>query len=347
MRDRVALVAGATGLIGRRIAEHLARGGWEVIGLCRNPVPGTPVPLLGVDLTSAEDCRAKLSRLDRVTHVFYAARYDHPEGVPEDVELNAAMLRNLVEALEPAAPRLAHVHAVHGTKYYGHNLGPLPVPAREEGPRAAAPNFYFLQEDFLRGRSGRWTYSTSRPHTFLDAASDEPRSVALLIAVYAAVRRELGLPLAYPGTPASYVVRTQFTALGLLARAAEWMATQPRCANRSYNVVNGDNPRWSALWPGFAGYFGLAAGPPGPLRLADHMADKETVWQAVIERHGLRPTRLHELVLWPYAGYVFRPEWDIISAMDRARGDGFGESIASAGAFTAIFDRLRADRIIP
>ncbi|HTP97608.1 MAG TPA: NAD-dependent epimerase/dehydratase family protein, partial [Burkholderiales bacterium] len=32
-----ALVAGASGLIGRRIAEHLAATGWEVIRLGRRP----------------------------------------------------------------------------------------------------------------------------------------------------------------------------------------------------------------------------------------------------------------------------------------------------------------------
>jgi nucleoside-diphosphate-sugar epimerase len=347
MSGRVALVAGATGLIGRRIAEHLARRGWEVVGLCRRPRTGAGVPLIAVDLTCPDDCRAKLAPLTRVTHVFYAARYDHPEGVPEDVNRNAAMLANLVDALEPAAPRLAHVHAVHGTKYYGHNLGPIPVPVREDSPRTAAPNFYFAQEDFLRARAGRWSWSTSRPHTFLDAAPDEPRNVALLIAVYAAVRRALGEPLAYPGTPASYAARTQFTELALLARAVEHISVTPRCANQSYNIVNGDSPRWADLWPGFARAFGLAAGPPEPLPLSDYMADKEPVWQALVARHGLRPTRLAELVRWPYAAYVFRPEWDIISATDKARRDGCMESMDSARAFAAIFDRLRDGRIVP
>jgi nucleoside-diphosphate-sugar epimerase len=345
----IALVAGATGLIGRRLAEHLQRLGWEVIGLARRPQAGAAVQMFGVDLADPADCRNKLSGLRDITHVFYTARHDHPEGVAESVDINAAMLRNLVEALEPVARNLRHIHAVHGTKYYGHHLGPIAVPAREEDPRARTPNFYHPQEDFLRERShGKpWTFSISRPHAYCDAAWDEPRNIGLLIAVYAAVLRELDLPLGYPGTAESFRVATQFTALPLLARALAWMATEPRCANQAYNIVNGDAPRWSELWPRFAGYFGMPAGREQPVRLADIMADKESVWQSIIRKHGLRPTALQSLVLWSYGDYVFAPEWDIISDASKAHRHGFAETVDSARMFLDIFEFLRAGKIVP
>ena len=349
MSGRVALIAGATGLVGRRLAEHLQRSGWEVRGLCRRPLPGAAVRLTSVDLTDAADCRSKLAGLDDVTHVFYTARYDHPEGVAESVDTNAAMLRNLVEALEPVAGGLRHIHAVHGTKYYGHHLGPLAVPACESDPRAAAPNFYYAQEDTLRERQRgkRWTFSTSRPHSFCDASWREPRNIGLLIAVYAAVQRELGLPLAYPGTEKSFHVATQFTALGLLVRALAWMAEEPRCANQAYNTVNGDAPRWSGLWPRFAAHFGMTAGAAQPVDLAVTLADKDDVWRAIVRKHGLRPTELHTLVLWPYGNYVFKPEWDIISDAAKARRHGFAEAVDSGRMFLDIFDYLRAEKIVP
>jgi hypothetical protein len=50
-------------------------------------------------------------------------------------------------------------------------------------------------------------------------------------------------------------VHTQFTDLRLLARCVAWMAQEPRCANQGFNVVNGDYPRWSDLWPQFARRF--------------------------------------------------------------------------------------------
>ena len=350
MTRPIALIAGATGLIGRRLAAHLKqRGDWEVIGLCRRPAGGAGTGYIGVDLCDPGDCRAKLAALGNATHIFYTARYDHPEGVAESDEINANMLRNLVAAVEPVAAGLSHVHVVHGTKYYGHQLGPIAVPAREDGPRAPGANFYFAQEDYLREhqRGKRWTYSTSRPHTFCDPGWNEPRSIALLVAVYAAIRRELGLALVYPGTAKSFAVATQFTALPLLARAITWMATEPRCANQAYNVVNGDAPRWSDLWPGFAAYFGVRAGAPQPTQLADYMCDKDRVWQDVVRKHGLRQTALQSLVLWPYASYVFKPEWDIFSDMSKARADGFVEAIDSEKMFLESFDFLRNEKIIP
>jgi len=348
--NRLALIAGATGLIGRRIARELrAQGGWEIVGLCRRPPAAAGFPMVAVDLTDAADARNKLAGLDRATHVFYAARYDHPEGVAESVEINAAMLRNVVEAAEASAPRLEHVHIVHGSKYYGHQLGPVVLPMREDGPRAPGTNFYFNQEDFIRERQrGRpWSYSISRPHSFVDGAPDQPRNIALLIAVYASILREQGMPLVFPGTDAAWAARTQFTSLPLLARAIVWMATEPRCANRAYNVVNGDTPRWQDLWPRFAAWFGMPVGPVQPCALGAMMAGRQSVWTTLVARRGLRARPWAELVLWSYGDYVFRPEWDIVSDMTRARGDGFAEHVDSTRLFLELFQGLRAENIIP
>ena len=37
----------------------------------------------------------------------------------------------------------------------------------------------------------------------------------------------------------------------------------------------------------FADYFGMALGPVETVDLADYMADKEAVWQRVVEKHAL------------------------------------------------------------
>ena len=344
-----ALVAGATGIVGRRIAERLHANGWTVTGLCRRPDAGAPYELLAVDLTDAGQCRVRLSPLTSVTHIFYAARYDHPEGRAESVDVNAAMLVNLMDAIEPVAHELRHVHMVHGTKYYGHMLGPLSVPIPEEAPRARTPNFYFEHEDFIakRQQGQRWMYTTARPHAFCDPDAGERRNIALLIALHATLARALGEPFEFPGTERAFHVRTQFTFVPMLARAAEWMATDMGCANESFNVVNGDSPGWSELWPRFAEYFGVRVGEPKRLRLADEVERKESVWQTLVHRHGLEPVRLSERVLWPYADYVFSPEWDVISSMTKARRHGFSESVDSVRMFIELFECFRRDKIIP
>ena len=349
MKHNTALIAGASGLIGNRIAEQLiVAGNWDVIALARRP-PATPnMRWIAVDLADLEDCRCKLVDLPAVTHVFYAARYDHPEGIRESVDINAAMLSNLITTLEPQAA-LQHVHALQGSKYYGHQLGPVEFPMHEESPRAPGVNFYFEQEDFLRARSvgKQWTYTTTRPHAFCDPAVDHPRSIGLAIAVLAAIQNELGEPLYFPGRSKGYDVRTQFTDLALLARAIIWMAQEPRCANQAFTVVNGDNPRWCELWPRLASWFGVKAGAARGIKLAQTMADKSSVWDAIVKKHGLRPTRLDELVLWAYGDYQLSPEWNVRSSMDRARALGFQDAVDSYEMLTRQFAQYRAARIIP
>ena len=350
MVNRHAVIAGATGIVGTRLAQRLHANGWDVTGLCRHPpASSTPYRMIGVDLTHARDCREKLAPLRSVTHVFYTARYDHPEGQAESVDVNAAMLANLIDTIEGAAPDLRHVHLVHGTKYYGHMLGPLPVPIPEDAPRARVPNFYFAHEDFIRARQRgkRWTYSMARPHTFCDGDPTEPRNAALLIALHATLARALGEPFAYPGSDRSFDARTQFTFVPMLARAIAWMATEDRCANEAFNIVNGDSPRWSELWPRFAAYFNVQPGPPVQRRLADDLDRKEPAWQALVQRHDLVPVALSARVLWPYADYLFAPEWDIISSASKARAHGFDDRIDSASMFEALFDSFRRDRVIP
>jgi nucleoside-diphosphate-sugar epimerase len=347
--DRVALVAGANGLIGRHLVGHLARRGWEVVALSRKPADAPASRRVAVDLADAGDAREKAAALSDVTHVFYCARADHPEGVPESESLNAAMLRNLIEALEPRAPRLAHVHVVHGTKYYGHHLGPCPVPAVEEGPRGKGGTFYFAQQDFIAGRAAAapWRWSIVRPHAFCYMEMDNPRSLILVVAVLAAIQRELGEPLFYPGTVKSYEAVTQFTDLALLTQGIEWMATTPQCANQAFNVVNGDYPRWSELWPRLAAMLGLEAAPPRALSLPQYMADKGGVWDTIVARYKLRPKTLDQIVLWNYGNYVFAPEWDIMSSMEKARRCGFRERVDTQEMFARMFEGYRAQRAIP
>ena len=346
---RTAVVAGASGLVGRSIVHALQHaGGWNIVGLGRRAQRMEGVRWVAVDLADAADCRGKLAALSDATHVFYAGRYDHPEGVPEPVEINTAMLVNLIEALEPAAP-LQHVHVVHGSKYYGHQLGPVPLPMVEDQPRATNANFYFNQLDYLiaKTRTSSWRYSTSRPHAFCDLAVDHPRSIGLVIAVYAMIQRELGQPLHYPGTGQGFDTITQFTDLALLGRAALWMANEPRCANQSFNVVNGDTPRWSALWADFAAVFGMKVGTPQNVRLEQWIRDKTPVWAELVRRHRLRATDVQQLALWPYGDYQLRPQWDVASSMAKARSLGFDDAVDSLRMFRRQFENYRAENIIP
>jgi nucleoside-diphosphate-sugar epimerase len=351
MRRNVGLVAGARGVVGRRLAEHLAAlPEWQVIGLARDTQDlGPGIEAIDVDLTDRAAVRTRLRGLSEVTHVFYAARHDHAGEAPEPVEDNAGMLENLMDAIEPVAKGLCHVHLVHGTKYYGSHLGPFKTPARESDPRPLATVFYHVQADAIahRQRGKGWTWSISHPHAICDPDIRIRRSVSRLIAVYAIISRELGLPLCFPGTPGCYEALFQCTDAALLARAISWMSTTPACANQMFNVINGDYFRWCHLWPKFASYFGMEPGPVRTVRLASVMADKGPVWERIAQKHGLRPLPFEELVPWSYGDFLFRPPYDIMSDMTKARRYGFHETVDSEAMFFRLFDHFRAERIIP
>ena len=106
-----ALVAGASGVVGRRLAEVLAADpDWEVTGLSRRaPVGACAFKTIAVDLTDAADCKQKLGALANTTHIFYAARYDHNSSGPEPIDLNTNMLRHLVDAVTNPAVHLGEL----------------------------------------------------------------------------------------------------------------------------------------------------------------------------------------------------------------------------------------------
>ena len=155
----VAVIAGATGAVASRLVEHLDASGWEVVGLCRRPAAAHGrVRYLGVDLQDGPAVAKALQGVPKATHVFYSARAKFGEGGVESVEDNVAMLRNVLDAAEASCPGLAHVHLVEGGKWYGQHLGAYPTPAKEDDERHMPPNFYYDQEDLLRGRQQgkRW-----------------------------------------------------------------------------------------------------------------------------------------------------------------------------------------------
>ena len=350
MKRGKALVVGATGVVGRYLLMHLLQtGAWDVVALSRRrpDVAGDYVHL-AVDLTDPDACRTGLAAQPELTHVFYAAYLDR--GDPAELaRVNTAMLANVLDAVEDAGHPLQHVNLVEGTKWYGSHLGPFRTPARESDPRHLPPNMYYDQQDLLeaRQRGKPWTWSAVRPHAVCGFSLGSPMNLALVLAVYACVCRELGLPLAFPGKPAAYRALYQCTDSSLLARAIEWMATQPQCANQAYNVTNGDLIRWENLFPRFARFFDMDLAPPRPIALVRAMADKGELWQRMVKRHGLVPHPFEQLAAWTFGDFVFGSDYDIVSDTGKVRRAGFAECMDTEQMFLDLFARLRTARVIP
>lgn len=346
-----ALIAGASGVVGRAVLRTLAeRGDWDVVALSRSATSVSNTRAIAVDLSSADDVRDRLSPLAGITHLVYCARATHSMAKRESVDDNVDMLRNLLDALERSSPRLAHVHIVQGSKVYGSDLGPYRTPARESDPRVTPSNWYYAQEDLLVARSAgkAWRWSASRPHGVCEGRQAIARSIANMIGVYAAVLKELGQPLAFPGTQSGFDALYQSVDADLLARAIAFIVTTPACANRVFNVTNGDYVRWRNLWPAFATFFGMDTGPVQEgTTLAGFMQGKDAIWDAVVARHGLLPRPLSQAGVWSYADFNFRRGYDVMSSTIALRQAGFAECLDTERMFLDHLQRFREQRVLP
>src|ERR1051325_6447234 len=161
---KLALIAGAGGAASKRLIEVLlADPEWSVIGLARTPrKSASRLTWISADLFDAQACRRALAPHGGATHVFSPARAKQGETGVESIPDNVAMLANLVDAIEPVAAGLEHIHVVEGTKWYGMHLGPFPTPAPEDADISHLPdNFYYAQQRMLaeRQRGKRWAWS--------------------------------------------------------------------------------------------------------------------------------------------------------------------------------------------
>src|SRR5438067_3046666 len=200
------------------------------------------------------------------------------------------------------------------------------------------PEFNVDQQDFLESRQhGKsWTWSALRPSVVCGFALGNPMNLAMVIAGYAAISAELGLPLRFPGKPGAYHSLLEMTDAGLLAKATVWAATDERCGNQAFNINNGDLFRWSEMWPKIARYFGLDVAPPLPMSLDVVMADKEPFWNAMRDSYGLKPS-YSDISAWRFGDFVFSWDYDFLADGSKARRFGFGEFVDTEAMFLGIF----------
>ena len=350
MGEFKALVLGGLGVIGRNLIGHLETlPEWDVVAIARRtPEFRHRARFVPVDLLDRESCERGLSGLRDITHIFYCAFQARPTWAEHNAP-NLAMLANAVETIERVAPGLRHVHLVEGNKWYGSHLGPFKTPAREDDPPHMLPNFYVDQERWLRARAeGKsWGWSALRPHTVCGFALGNPMNLVTAIAVYASISRELGLPLRFPGKAGAYRAIYQVTDADLLARAMIWCATAEAAHNRVFNITNSDFFRWENIWPRFADFFDMPLGPVQTIPLTQFMADKAALWDAMVARHGLRPTAYSDIAAWPFADYVFGTDWDVMTDTLAIRMAGFHDCVRSDEMFLRQFRQFRDMRVIP
>jgi nucleoside-diphosphate-sugar epimerase len=354
------LVAGASGLIGVAAIEAFLSAGWDVVGISRRKpaLPsGRSFDVVSVDLGDEHAAREALSSLSDVTHVAYAAIYENADDLvrgwsnADQIAVNNAMLRNVIEPLISGKSALRHVSILQGTKAYGVHLHPIAIPARESDPRDDHANFFFDQQDYIRdmGAKHGFTYTVLRPQL---VTGDIPGALNVLpaIGVYAAIRREEGEKFSFPGGP-SFVWESADAKL--VGQVMLWAAQAPQAANEIFNVTNGDVFEWRSAWPAMAETLGVEPGPDEPASLAAYIRDNADVWSKIVAKYGLASSDLRSFVGQgdQHADFAFAygaPAGPVafVSTV-KLRKAGFNAAVDTEEAFSAALQSLIDRKLLP
>jgi nucleoside-diphosphate-sugar epimerase len=192
-------------------------------------------------------------------------------------------------------------------------------------------------------------WSVHRSHTIIGFAVGNLMNIGATLGAYASLCSSNGRPLIFPGSPTAWNGLNDITDARLLARQIVWASTEPNARNEAFNAVNGDVFRWKRLWQVIADYFGVEVGEyPGSFNsLQARLKPMASEWDAIVSQHRLQPTRLESLASpWHTDLDLGRP-MECVHSMSKARSLGFGATQDTERSFIDVFDRLRAERIIP
>jgi nucleoside-diphosphate-sugar epimerase len=349
------LVVGASGIVGSATAALLSEKGWSVNGLARRPVMQAGVEPIAADLQDAAGTAAALA--DVHPDAVFITTWLRQDSEVENIRVNSAMVRNLLDALRASRRPPRHVALVTGLKHYlgpfeAYGKGTLPqTPFREEQGRLDVENFYYAQEDevFAAARRDGFSWSVHRPHTVIGKAVGNAMNMGTTLAVYATICRETKRPFRFPGSPAQWNGLSDMTDADLLARHLLWAVETPAAANEAFNIVNGDIFRWNWMWERIAAWFELEPAPfDGSIRpLEEQMAGDADIWKRMAERDGLAERDLARLASpWHTDADLGRPV-EVVTDMSKSRRLGFTAYQPTDSAFIRLFEQLRADRLIP
>ena len=177
------------------------------------------------------------------------------------------LLKNWLEALELAKVIPKRFLLQTGGKHYGVHLGPTRSPLVEDDPRVnTAPNFYFTQEDLLFDwvKKNNSTWNVTRPGYILGAVENAAMNIVYALVIYAAVQKELGLPLTFPSDVPSWDAEKQLSMAKSIAYHAEWAVLTDAAANQALNHTDGGVFSYGNFWPTLASWYGIESTIPEP-----------------------------------------------------------------------------------
>ncbi|TDZ16204.1 Uncharacterized protein Cob_v010810 [Colletotrichum orbiculare MAFF 240422] len=395
-----AIVTGATGILGREIVSRLGknRDEWKTVyALSRSKKDeyASNVKHASIDLTaSAEEMAENLKGVE-AEYVFFSA-YLQKETEQENWDVNGDMLQNFLAALEKtgAAAKIKRILLVTGAKQYGVHLGVPKNPMEESDPWQRGdpfpPNFYYRQQDILRDfceEKSHVSWTVTYPNDVVGFAKGNFMNLATSVGIYAAVSKELGRDLEFPGSETFYTRFDSFTSARLHAEFCEWAVKEPKAADQAFNVVNGDVESWQNLWPKVARRFGMRVkqdqfASQSELASVVDLCEKPPL-SLVAEQTGLKskiePSKLEQRIdltkwsqqeevkqawdrladreglekdafekaTWAFLGFVLGRNFDLVISMSKAREMGWTGYTDTWLSLSDVFKDLEAEKVLP
>ena len=352
------LITGATGLVGRAAMEHFARAGYKTTAVSRRrPFDTYGANFVPVDLADERACREAFAKLGDVTQIVFAALHEEPDLVagwtnPDHVDRNGAMLRNTIEAIAPHAPGLRNVVVLQGPKAYGAHVKRMTIGAREDRDEdRSVPNFYWAQEDYIRDRqTGQdWGWTILRPSFVIGMAVGGAMNILSALGVYAALLKQRGEPLHFPGAYGTVSVPTD---TDLMARAFEWAGQAEAARNQVFNIANGELFSFGEMWPVIADAFGMAVGEDRRFVFTEQMPSQSDEWHAIRGRHALIAPGLNEFLgqSMQFADFIFArgtPGLPGAISTVKLQNAGFTEAMYADDMFCKWIAKYQNAKLIP
>ncbi|OZJ03126.1 hypothetical protein BZG36_03877 [Bifiguratus adelaidae] len=341
---KVALVFGANGVSGLALLEALfeqPKSEWsKIISVSRRPPQldhkDDRVHHISIDLLhkSTDDLASEIDKAGgrEVTHAFHYT-YIEKSDENELIEVNRTLFKTALDACASACPKLQVFQLQTGYKYYGVHLGGkelAPRPFKEDAPRHSGANFYFIQEDMLQEAAfkNKWKYVITRPNIIIGIAKGNYMNFAVSVGLYAALQKELGRPLVFPGNGNMYNQKVDFSPAINNARFQAFCATNPKAYNQIFNIASDQDTSFSQIWPKIADYFGIPVkaeftkeakeGMVSEQPLAEYMPANQQKWEEIAKKKGLDP-KAYEYATWAFVALFEQPksEWSKIISISR------------------------------
>lgn len=357
------LLVGASGVIGQSILNHFnTLTDWSVLAVGRRlPDNCKEEDFLRLDLLDRGACDERLTELEGVTHVIYAAVYEKPGALiegwrdPDQMRKNLAMFKNLMEPLQQSSSPIEHITLFQGSKAYGSHIEKqVPIPAKEEWPRHSHESFYWLQEDYIREcqPGSGWHYTILRPRIVFGGALGSNMNPIAAIGAYAAIQQYKGEPLSYPGGLPRI---NQATDADLIAEACAWAAESVNSRNQTFNIANGDVFTWQNAWPVIAEELDVSVGEPSSFFLNELLEGDVSLWGKVVDKYQLQAPRDLNAFVGQSLSYTDfqmgtgKPEAlnPVIVSTIKIRQAGFHSCIDTEQMFRKWFRFYREQRLLP